>query len=101
MKKAARTRRETFKGIVVILAILLVLGGTLFVRYQHLKSQYRANAETIDLLEEKKAEEEARTERLAQQEAYQQTDAYVEETARKLLNLVKPGDTAIKPSEGE
>jgi cell division protein FtsB len=45
--------------------------------------------------------EESRTTQLQQQEAYQQTDAFIEETARRLLNLVMPGDTTIKPNEQE
>ncbi len=101
MSRVNTTKKDTVRGIVVILVILLVLCAALFVRYRYLRTQYQANAETITALEEKKAEEEARTVQLQQQEAYQQTDAFVEETARKLLNLVMPGDTTIKPSEEE
>lgn len=101
MSRVNTTKKDTFRGIVVIFVILLVLCVALFVRYEHLRTQYQANAETIEVLEEKKAQEEARTEQLQQQEAYQQTDAFVEETARKLLNLVMPGDTTIKPNEQE
>ena len=101
MARANTVRKNTVRGIVVIFGILLVFAGTMFMRYRYLEQQYRANAEIIASLEHKKAEEEERTEKLRQQEAYQQTDAYVEETARKLLNLVKPGDTTIKPNEQE
>lgn len=101
MSRVNTTKKDTFRGIVVIFVILLVLCVALFVRYEHLRTQYQANAETIEVLEEKKAQEETRTEQLQQQEAYQQTDAFVEETARKLLNLVMPGDTTIKPNEQE
>lgn len=101
MIRAYLMKKETFRGIVAIVAVLVVLCAALFVRYQHLKSQYQANAETIDILEEEKAQQEARTAQLQQQEAYQQTDLFVEEIARKKLNLVMPGDTTIKPSEQE
>ncbi len=101
MSRVNTTKKDTFRGIVVIFVILLVLCVALFVRYEHLRTQYQANAETIEVLEEKKAQEKTRTEQLQQQEAYQQTDAFVEETARKLLNLVMPGDTTIKPNEQE
>ena len=101
MNRAGAVKGNTIRGMIVILVILAVLCGTLFVRYQHLKQQQQVNAETIANLESKKAKEEARTEQLKQQEAYQQTDAYIEETARRLLNLVKPGDTTIKPNAEE
>lgn len=101
MSRVKTTKKDTFRGIVVIFGVLMVLCVALFVRYRHLRTQYQANAETIEVLEEKKAQEEARTAQLQQQEAYQQTDAFVEETARKLLNLVMPGDTTIKPNEQE
>lgn len=99
MSRRNTTRNENRKGIIVISVVLLVLCATLFVRYRYLKEQYQINAETIAKLEEEKKEEEERTEKLQQQEAYQQTDAFVEETARELLNLIRPGDTTIKPSE--
>lgn len=101
MSKRVTTKSENRKGMIVISLVLLVLCTTLFVRYFSLRKQYQLNAETIALLEEDKAEEEERTQRLQQQEAYQQTDAFIEETARKLLNLIKPGDTTIKPMEGQ
>ena len=99
MNRRKTTKSENRKGMIVICVVLLVLCTTLFVRYRSLKAQYQTNAETIARLEEEKKDEEERTERLQQQEAYQQTDAFVEETARELLNLIKPGDTTIKPSE--
>lgn len=94
-------KNENRKGMFVVVGVLLVLCATLFVRYRYLKEQYQNNAETIAILEENRNEEQARAQRLQQQEAYQQTDAFVEETARRLLNLVKPGDTTIKPNAEE
>lgn len=94
-------KRENRKGMLVVVVVLMVLCATLFIRYRYLKEQYRYNAETIAVLEERRNEEQVRTQRLQQQEAYQQTDAFVEETARRLLNLVKPGDTTIKPNAEE
>lgn len=101
MGKRATTKSESRKGMLIVSLILLVLCTALLVRYYTLKRQYQENMETIALLEEDKAAEDERTQQLQQQEAYQQTDAFVEETARKLLNLIKPGDTTIKPREGE
>ncbi|MDD6331433.1 MAG: septum formation initiator family protein [Clostridium sp.] len=99
MSRRSTTKKENRKGIVVICVVLLVLCTSLFVRYRTLKGQYDTNAETISRLETQKKEEEDRTKQLQQQELYQQTDSFVEETARKLLNLIKPGDTTIKPNE--
>lgn len=99
MSRRNTMKGENRKGILVICVVLMVFCSALFVRYRTLKSQYQTNAETIAKLEEEKQEEELRTRELQQQEAYQQTDAFVEETARKLLNLIKPGDTTIKPDE--
>ena len=99
MRKSDPAKKENRTGVIVVLVILLFLGGTLFVRYRHLKNQYDDNTLTIGRLEKEYAAQEARAEQLQQQEAYQQTDAYVEETARKLLNMIQPGDTTIKPTE--
>ncbi len=101
MSRRNTTRKENIKGVVVICVVLLVLCATLFVRYISLRDQYRTNAETIAVLEEEKKAEEERTTHLQQQELYQQTDEFIEETARKLLNLIRPGDTTIKPEEAE
>lgn len=87
--------------MVIICIVLLVLCATLFVRYRYLEKQYQTNAETIAALEDNKKAEEERTTHLQQQELYQQTDSFIEETARRLLNLIRPGDTTIKPSEEE
>lgn len=99
MAKREAIKQQSLIGAVVICSVLLVLCIAVFARYQHLKKQTQANAEIIEELEAKKAKEERRTMELQQQEAYQQTDAYVEEQARSLLNLIKPGDTAIKPQK--
>lgn len=105
-RKGKMSRRNTIKsenrkGMLVVIVVLLVLCATLFVRYRYLKTQYQNNAETIATLEDQRDQEQERTQQLQQQEAYQQTDAFVEETARRLLNLVKPGDTTIKPNAEE
>lgn len=101
MSRRNTTKSENRKSMIVISVVLLVLCATLFVRYRYLERQYQINAETIASLESDKKSEEARTERLQQQEVYQQTDSFVEETARRLLNLIRPGDTTIKPSKEE
>lgn len=101
MGRRNTTKSENRKGMIVISIVLLVLCATLFARYQYLEKQYQINAETIAVLEEDKKAEEERTERLKQQELYQQTDSFIEETARRLLNLIRPGDTTIRPSAEE
>ena len=103
-RKVRKSRKNTVKhnyrkGVFVISIVLLILCAALFVKYHSLSKQAQANEEEIALLEDKKQDEENRTQQLQKQEAYQQTDDFVEETARKLLNLVKPGDTTIKPNE--
>ena len=102
-RKVRMSRKNTVKhnyrkGVFVISIVLLILCAALFVKYHSLSKQAQANEEEIALLEDKQ-DEENRTQQLQKQEAYQQTDDFVEETARKLLNLVKPGDTTIKPNE--
>ena len=103
-RKVRMSRKNTVKhnyrkGVFVISIVLLILCAALFVKYHSLSQQAQAYEEEIALLEDKKQDEENRTQQLQKQEAYQQTDDFVEETARKLLNLVKPGDTTIKPNE--
>lgn len=99
MSRRNTLKQDSRKGVFVISVVLLILCAALFARYHSLSRQAQTNAEEIALLEEKKQDEENRTRQLQQQEAYQQTDDFVEETARRLLNLVKPGDTTIKPNE--
>ena len=99
-RKVRMSRKNTVKhnyrkGVFVISIVLLILCAALFVKYHSLSKQAQANEEEIALLEDKKQDEENRTQQLQKQEA----DDFVEETARKLLNLVKPGDTTIKPNE--
>lgn len=101
MSRRNTIKSENRKGMLVVIVVLMVLCTALVLRYRNLKIQYRNNADTIAVLEERRNEEQERTQRLQQQEAYQQTDAFVEETARRLLNLVKPGDTTIKPNAEE
>ncbi|MDE7367636.1 MAG: septum formation initiator family protein [Lachnospiraceae bacterium] len=101
MSRRNTIKSENRKGMLVVIVVLMVLCAALFLRYRNLKAQYQDNADTIAVLEERRDEELQRTQRLQQQEAYQQTDAFVEETARRLLNLVKPGDTTIKPNVEE
>lgn len=101
MSRRNTTKRENRRGMVIICIVLLVLCATLFVRYRYLEKQYQTNAETIAALEDNKKEEEERTTHLQQQELYQQTDSFIEETARRLLNLIRPGDTTIKPNAEE
>lgn len=101
MSRGNIAKRDMIRGTIVLVVILSVLCITLFVRYQHLKKQSVANAEEIELLEDKLEQQEIRAEQLQQKEAEQQTDAFVEETARKHFNLVMPGDTVIKSNEQE
>ena len=103
-RKVRMSRKNTVKhnyrkGVFVISIVLLILCAALFVKYHSLRNQAQPNEKQIAILEVKKQDEENRTQQLQKQEAYQQTDDFVEETARKLLNLVKPGDTTIKPNE--
>lgn len=101
MGRRNTTKRENRRGMIIVSIVLLVLCATLFTRYRYLEKQYQINAETIATLEDDKKMEEERTERLQQQELYQQTDSFIEETARRLLNLIRPGDTTIKPNVEE
>ncbi len=101
MSRRNTTKRENRRGMVIICIVLLVLCAALFARYRYLEKQYQINAETIAALEDNKKTEEERTTRLQQQELYQQTDSFIEETARRLLNLIRPGDTTIKPNAEE
>lgn len=101
MGRRNTTKRENRRGMIIISIVLLVLCATLSARYHYLEKQYQLNAETIATLEDNKKMEEERTERLQQQELYQQTDSFIEETARRLLNLIRPGDTTIKPNVEE
>lgn len=99
MVKPNNRGAEHGKSMIIVVAFLITLSVVLMVRLFDLQGQQQANAETIEILQAQKEQEELRHKELVQRERYMQTDAFVEDTARELLNLVKPGDTTIKPDK--
>ena len=52
-------------------------------------------------LEEKYQTEQERSEELEDKQAYMQTVRYIEEVARKVLGLVYPDETILRPEKDE
>lgn len=94
-------KRKRKNGLKIIAVAVLVLFGVITCSGIELQREKRA-------LEKKKAELEAqlqteqeRSGELEDQRAYMQTVRYIEEIARKVLGLVYPEETILRPEAEE
>lgn len=104
MKEVVRNtgrKKKRKNGLKIIAVAVLVLFGV--ITYSGIELQREKHA-----LEKKKSELEAllqteqeRSEELEDQRAYMQTVRYIEEIARKVLGLVYPEETILRPEAEE
>ena len=80
---------------------VLVLFAVIMCSEAQLKSEKRALEKQKTELEEQLQTEKERSGELNEQRAYMQTVRYIEEIARKVLGLVYPDETILRPAEGE
>lgn len=84
----------TIAGIV---ALCVILCGTVTYKTYLLKRQSEAYQKRIEQLKNDQAEQNKREEELKEFENYVETDEYVEEVAREKLGLVHEGEIVFRP----
>lgn len=88
-------------GLKIIAVAVLVLFGVITYSGVELQAEKRALEKRKAELEEELQTEQERSEELEDQRAYMQTVRYIEEIARKVLGLVYPDETILRPQEEE
>ncbi len=104
MKEVVRNTRKKEKrknGLKIIAVAVLVLFGVITYSSIELQAEKRALEKQKSELEEELQTEQERSEELEEQRAYMQTVRYIEEIARKVLGLVYPDETILRPEEEE
>ena len=94
-------RRKRKNGLKIIAGTVLVLFSVISYSSVQLQTKKRALEKQKNELEEKLQSEQERSEELENQRAYMQTVRYIEEIARKVLGLVYPDETILRPKEEE
>ena len=102
----AKHRYKTYKPkkkklspytIAGIVALCVILCGTVTYKTYLLKRQSEAYQKRIEQLKNDQAEQKEREEELKEFENYVETDEYVEEIAREKLGLVHEGEIVFRP----
>jgi len=104
MKEVVRNTKVKGKrknGLKIIAVAVLVLFGVITYSGVQLMQEKRALEKKKSELEAALQTEQERSEELEEQRAYMQTVRYIEEIARKVLGLVYPEETILRPEEEE
>ncbi len=104
MKEVVRNTRRKGKrknGLKIIAVAVLVLFGVITYSGVELAQEKRGLEKKKSELEAKLQTEQERSAELEEQRAYMQTVRYIEEIARKVLGLVYPEETILRPEEEE
>lgn len=102
MKEIARNKRKKRKnGLKIIAVAVLVLFGVITYSSVGLQEEKRALEKRERELKEELQTEQERSGELEEQRAYMQTVRYIEEIARKVLGLVYPDETIVRPADEE
>lgn len=96
-----RVKRKRKNGLKIIAVAVLVLFGVITYSSIELRAELRALEKRESELKAELQTEQERSGELEEQRAYMQTVRYIEEIARKVLGLVYPDETIIRPSEEE
>ena len=88
-------------GLKIIAVAVLVLFAVITYSSVELQAEKRALEKQKAELEDKLQTEQERSEELEDQKAYMQTVRYIEEVARKVLGLVYPDETILRPEDEE
>ena len=80
---------------------MLVLFAVITYSSVELQAEKRALEKQKQELEDKFQTEQERSEELEDKKAYMQTVRYIEEVARKVLGLVYPDETILRPEDEE
>lgn len=88
-------------GLKIIAVAVLVLFAVITYNSVQLQAEKRALEKRKGELEIALQTEQERSDELEDQRAYMQTVRYIEDVARRVLGLVYPEDTIIRPEEEE
>ena len=94
-------KKKRKNGLKIIAVAVLVLFGVITYSSVELQAEKRALEKQKAELEDKLQTEQERSEALEDKKAYMQTIRYIEEVARKVLGLVYPDETILRPEEEE
>lgn len=99
LNKGKNAKRKN--GLKIIGVAVLVLFGVITYSSIELQAEKRALEKRKSELETVLQTEQERSKELEDQRAYMQTVRYIEEIARKVLGLVYPDETILRPEEEE
>ena len=94
-------KKKRKNGLKIIAVAVLVLFAVITYSSVELQAEKRALEKQKQELEEIYQTEQERSEELEDKKAYMQTVRYIEEVARKVLGLVYPDETILRPKEEE
>ena len=100
-KRARKTKGNRKNGLKIIAVAVLVLFAVITYSRTLLMDEKRSLEARKQELEVQLQEEKERSEELEDKRAYMQTVRYIEDIARKVLGLVYPDETIIRPAEQE
>lgn len=100
-RNVRKTKGNRKNGLKIIAVAVLVLFAV--ITYSNTLLQKEKNGLELRKkeLEAQLQTEKERSEELGEQRAYMQTVRYIEDIARKVLGLVYPDETILRPAEGE
>lgn len=98
-RKRANVLRQHKRSVVLIVAILVLLTGTLAVNAVGLFKKNQIYKQQEAELEAQIKEEKARTKEVEEYEEYVKTDEYIKDVAEDKLGLVDPNEIIFKPAE--
>lgn len=94
-------KKKRKNGLKIIAVAVLVLFAVITYSSVELQAEKRALEKQKQELEDKYQTEQERSEELEDKKAYMQTVRYIEEVARKVLGLVYPDETILRPEKEE
>ena len=94
-------KKKRKNGLKIIAVAVLVLFAVITYSSVELQAEKRALEKREAELQEQLQTEQERSEELDDKKAYMQTIRYIEEIARKVLGLVYPDETILRPEEEE
>ena len=94
-------KKKRKNGLKIIAVAVLVLFAVITYSSVELQAEKRALEKQKQELEDKYQTKQERSEELEDKKAYMQTVRYIEEVARKVLGLVYPDETILRPEKEE
>jgi cell division protein FtsB len=94
-------KKKRKNGLKIIAVAVLVLFAVITYSSVELQAEKRALEKQKAELEEQLQTEQERSGELEDKKAYMQTVRYIEEVARKVLGLVYPDETILRPEDEE